>query len=207
MNLAEAPDAWSGLTFSPEQVREARAAAGLSRRPVLAVLEERSGLDPGGFVQVLAATFRYPAVAMADLHRMTPAFDVLPFAEALERECLALRDEDGALTLIMGDPFDVALQSWAEQRIPARFAWRLAHPADVAAYLARHEETMHAMDSVLPAGDTVASSATGAEDLSFKPRSCSLRVKALIMLVLARRVRPADLSPRPSIPSLAPLIS
>jgi general secretion pathway protein E len=168
MNLAESFDTLSGLAISPEQVRVARAAAESSRRGIVAVLEEQSGLDPSAFVQALAATFHYPVATMADLHRMTPAFDVLPFAEALERACLALRDEYAALTLIMGDPFDVALQAWAEQRVASPFTWRLAQRADVAAYLARHEETMHAMDSLLPSDDNGADAATGAEDLSFK---------------------------------------
>ena len=78
---------------------------------------------------------------------------MLPFAEALERECLALHDENDALVLVTGDPFDTDLQAWAEQRVAASFRWCLAHRADVAAYLARHEETLHAMDSLLPSGE------------------------------------------------------
>ena len=120
-------------------------------------------------MQTLATTLHYPSVEMEDLHQMAPAFDVLPFAEALERECLALRDENDALVLVMGDPFDTDLQAWAEQRIAASFSWCLAHRADVAAYLARHEETLHAMDSLLPSGEqaTPAQNA-GPHDLSFK---------------------------------------
>jgi general secretion pathway protein E len=68
----------------------------------------------------------------------------------------------------MGDPFDCDLQAWAEQRVPARFRWCLAHSADVAAYLARHEESLRAMDGLLPSGERDAGARSDAADLSFK---------------------------------------
>ena len=168
MNMAEPIETGTCPGFSPAQVQAARSAAQQARRATVEVLEEQSGLDPQRFVQTLATTLHYPAAAMEELHRMAPAFDVLPFTEAMERECLALRDENDALVLVMGDPFNIDLQAWAEQRVAARFNWRLAHRADVAAYLARHEETLHAMDGLLPSGDRDASVESGAADLSFK---------------------------------------
>ncbi|MFZ5530323.1 MAG: GspE/PulE family protein [Pseudomonadota bacterium] len=171
MNLAEPVEtivAHGVISFSPEQVREARTAAAQTRRRTVEVLEERAGLGAERFVAALAATLHYPVFAMADLYRLVPAFDVLPFAEAAERECLMLRDEDERLILVMGDPFDVGLQSWAEQRITPSFNWGLAHRADVAAYLARQEETLHAMDSLLAIGDKAAMAGDVVEDLSFK---------------------------------------
>ncbi|MGE5320039.1 MAG: hypothetical protein ACM3KD_07660, partial [Hyphomicrobiaceae bacterium] len=168
MNMAEPIAAGTAGGFSPEQVRAARAAATQAQRPTVDVLEEHSGLDPQAFVRALATTLHYPAAPMAELHRMAPAFDVLPFAEALERECLALRDEHDALLLVTGNPFDTDLQDWAEQRVTASFRWCLAHRSDVAAYLARHEETLHAMDSLLPSSERETGMAPGTADLSFK---------------------------------------
>lgn len=154
--------------FSTAQVHAARSAAREKRRSVVEVLEEQSGLDPARFVRALAATLHYPAAAMEDLRRMAPAFDVLPFAEALERRCLALRDGNEDVVLVTGDPFDTDLQAWAEQRLPQRFGWCLAHPADVAAYLARHEETLHAMDGLLAGGEREGGSRNAAAGLSLK---------------------------------------
>jgi general secretion pathway protein E len=168
VNLAEPVDVGAGAVFSQAQVHSARSAGKQTRRASVDVLEEQSGLDPQRFVRALAATLRYPAAAMEDLRRMAPAFDVLPFAEALERQCLPLRDQNDALVLVMGDPFDSDLQAWAEQRVPDRFSWCLAHPADVAAYLARHEETLHAMDGLLPSGEREAGARSDTADLSFK---------------------------------------
>ncbi len=168
MNMAEPIEVGTRSGFTPAQVYAARGAARQAQRTTVDVLEEQSGLDPQHFLQMLATTLHYPVATMADLHRMAAAFDVLPFAEALEHECLALRDEDDVLVLVMGDPFNTDLQAWAEERVIAGFSWRLAHRADVAAYLARHEETLHAMDGLLPSSDRDASAESGTEDLSFK---------------------------------------
>ena len=166
MNLAEPVDA--GQLFTPEQVQAARAVAAPAQRRLVDVLEEQSGLDAQAFVDALGSTLHYPVSTMKDLYRMKPAFDLLPFAEAMARECLALRDDGDRLVMLMGDPFDVALQEWAEQRIATPFSWRLAHPADVAAYLAQYEETLCAMDSLLPAADKAASAGAEVEALSFR---------------------------------------
>ena len=166
MNMAEAVLPRQG--FTPQQVQAARVAAASAQRRVIEVLEEQSGLNAQAFVEALGAALHYPVATMEDLYRMKPAFDMLPFAEAVARECLVLRDEHDRLAFVMGDPFDVGLQAWAEQRIAAPFSWRLAHPADVAAYLAQYEETLSAMDSLLPAEGKAAASGAVVEDLSFK---------------------------------------
>ncbi|HEX5674498.1 MAG TPA: GspE/PulE family protein, partial [Azonexus sp.] len=166
MNLADPVDA--GQVFTPEQVQAARAVATAAQRSIVEVLEEHSGLGAQAFADALGSTLHYPVATMADLYRMKPAFDQLPFAEAMARECLVLRDDGDRLVLVMGDPFDVGLQQWAEQRIALPFAWRLAHPADVAAYLAQYEETLCAMDNLLPAEDKAATAGTAVEALSFR---------------------------------------
>ncbi len=162
------PEPMPPVRFCMEDIRAARAAAESASRSIIDMLEERSGLAGDNFVKVLGATLRYPVLLMSDLHGMSPAFDVLPFAEALDRECLALRDSGGALKVVVGDPFDDGLLSWAETRIAFNFLFCIAHRTDVAAYLARHEETLHAMDSLLPTGATAATAESGVEHLSFK---------------------------------------
>jgi general secretion pathway protein E len=168
MNFAEPIATTKATVFSPEQVRSARASALRLKRRLVEVLEEESGLDAAAFTRALADTLHYEVLEMSDLHRLTPAFDVLPYAEAVERECIALREEDGRLILVMSDPFDISMQGWAEQRITLAFAWGLTHRTDVAACLSRHEETLHAMDSLLPVSDVLVSARTGGDELSFK---------------------------------------
>ena len=168
MNPSENFSYSSPPAFTREQVRTARAVASAERRAMVAVLEEQSGLGAQDFVRAAAVTLHYPAFAMEELYRLTPAFDALPFAEAMEHECIPLRDENGTLLLIMGNPFDSGLQSWAEWRIPDRFVWGLAHRSEVTVYLTRYEETLHAMDSLLSQGDALATGAERVDDLSFK---------------------------------------
>ena len=85
---------------------------------------------------------------MSEMDQLVPAFDLLPYTEALARGCLLFRNGT-ELIFAFGDPFNASLRPWAEERIPSAVQWRLAHPADVSAFLARHGETMRAMDSLL----------------------------------------------------------
>jgi general secretion pathway protein E len=168
MTAPETMAAEDTLRFAPEQVREARAAALLSKRRIVEELEQRAAMRAPEFIAALGSTLRYRAFTMGELDRLTPAFDVLTFEEAVERECLPLREGE-ALLLVMCDPFDVKLQAWAEQRIaPPDFAWGLAHRADVQAYLARYEETLRAMDTLLPASVQAGGSADDVENLSIR---------------------------------------
>jgi general secretion pathway protein E len=159
-----------GLVAVPgtAQIRAAREEARRRGRRLLEVLEEQSGLPPSAFVVGLAQAFHYPALDMAALHRLSPAFDMLSFTDALRRECVAFRDGAGALLLVFADPFNGEVQEWAEARLQEPPLWYLAHAADIAAYLSRHEESLRAMDSVLPDSGRSGDGASGVEDLSLK---------------------------------------
>ncbi len=167
--------------FSPQQVRAARAIAAQTKRSVAEVLEEQTGLDAGSFIKMLGGMLHYPVFTMEDLNRMAPAFDILPFAEALERECLMLRDDDGRLLMVMGDPLSTAFQAWAEQRIHSSFIWGLAHKGDVAAYLAHYEESLHAMDTIQTVAGKSEKYGEDVDELSFK--TISEDVSPIIKLV------------------------
>src|SRR5205085_5995695 len=68
----------------------------------------------------------------------------------------------------IGDPFDRELQAWAEGYFDEAFSIGLAHRADLTAYLARYEETLRAMDSVLRDAAQAGEAAKPVEDLSFR---------------------------------------
>jgi general secretion pathway protein E len=89
---------------------------------------------------------------MQSLHRLQPAFDVVPFNDAIARECLAFREADGSLLLVFADPFNAALAPWAEEFIRRPFESCLVHATHIAAYLTQHEETARAIDGVLERG-------------------------------------------------------
>jgi general secretion pathway protein E len=154
--------------FTPEDVRSARAAAAARHTSVVGALEEAAGLAPSEFAARLATSFGYRLASIDDLYSWDPVFDLLPFAEALKAQAVLFRDEADVLRLVIGDPFDAVRLAWAEERVAAPFEPCLAHHADLAAFLSRHEETFSAMASVLPEADGVARLDAGVEDLSFK---------------------------------------
>ncbi|TFZ07436.1 type II/IV secretion system protein [Ramlibacter henchirensis] len=134
---------------------------------VVATLEEIAQGAPAAFVARLGASLQYPVAGIHDLHRWHPAFDVLPFTEALKAQVLPMWDA-GSLRLVLGDPFSFGRIAWAEERIGAPFTWTLAHHGDVAAYLARHEEGLSAMASLVPDAPSRGSQDIDVEDLSFQ---------------------------------------
>ena len=156
------------LAIGAGEIDEARGAAAQARRRLVDVLEERLALEPDVFVTRLGATLRLPVLRMEDLHRATPAFDILPFNECSQRSCALLRGDGGALWLATDDPFSTEQRAWAEDRIVQSFSWGIVHRGDLVALLASHEETLHALDAVL-AGVVVTGEETGGiEDLSLK---------------------------------------
>jgi general secretion pathway protein E len=151
-----------------ELVERARREAAASGRRVVEALEEASGLAPEAFVQALGAELRYPVLSMRELDGYAPDFALLPYAEAAQHGCVALRGADGRLTLLFDDPFSVELAAWADARIPERFDWRLAHHGDLAAFLTHHEDSLSALDAMAQGAARGAPSSAEGEDLSLK---------------------------------------
>ncbi len=115
----------------------------------LKALKAATGLDDAAFLRELGRAFAYPVFDMAALRDLQPAFDRLPFAQALARECAAGRDAGGRLWLVHADPLDVGLLDWAERRIEEPFTPALALRDDLLAWLHRLEADLKAMDGVL----------------------------------------------------------
>ncbi|ALK97524.1 general secretion pathway protein GspE [Massilia sp. WF1] len=153
--------------FSPAELREARRQAEGARGRAIEILEERAALPPQQFLGQLALTLGYVPVDAATLSGFQPLFDLIGFRDAGERRCIAMRDADGALLAVTADPLDAGLAGWVETRLPAGFSWRLAHRLDLQAFLSRYEETLRAMDSMVPAA-AAPQPAAEADDLSFK---------------------------------------
>jgi general secretion pathway protein E len=131
--------------IAEEVLRAALAAAAASRRPALAVLAESTGLEGDALAAALGAALRYPVLDGASLMALAPAFELLGPAEAAKRGCVIVKDGDQHLA-VMGDPFDATLQPWLELKVKASFAWHLAAPGAITAFVARHEQDLRAMD-------------------------------------------------------------
>ncbi|MFL6693012.1 MAG: GspE/PulE family protein, partial [Ramlibacter sp.] len=94
--------------------------------------------------------------------------DVLSFQDALQAQLLPLVDQQGVLRLVTGDPFAEDKLAAAEDRIGRPAVATLAHHADVAAYLSRHEEGLSAMASLVHDVRARGVQDAGVEDLSFQ---------------------------------------
>ncbi|TXI20737.1 MAG: type II/IV secretion system protein, partial [Nitrosomonas sp.] len=133
---------------------------------VMQVLQDTGGYSPDELTQQLGELLHMPVVEMKMIHTLSPAFDLLPFAEAIMHECALFRREKTYL-LAVSNPFSGKLRAWAEERFDMAVEWHLVHPADLAAFFAQQEKTMRAMDQVLPSAE-LDKIQSGIEDLSLK---------------------------------------
>ncbi len=154
--------------ISPTQLAQARQTARADGRRLIEVLEERYGQTSDVFVQALGELVGRPVLHMADIRNLAPAFDLLPFKDSLDHGCMLLRDAAGALSLVLDDPFDAGVLSWSEARLTQTFTLCLAHSADIAAWQARHEEGMRAIDGALTHTANDSAGAGTIEELSFR---------------------------------------
>ena len=158
----------SMMDLAADDLRRAHADAMRLGCHIGEVLEEKYTLAPDVAMQAIGRLFHYPVMDMTALNTFVPAFDMLPFAEVSRRECMVLRDNSEKLLAVFCDPFKVELQEWVEASTACSFAWHLVHPADFAAYLARYEADMRAMDSIVPASSDQVDESRRTEDLSLK---------------------------------------
>ena len=143
-------------------------------------LEKRSGLGPVELTAALARALDYRALGRSDLAKLEPAFDLLPPADAARRNCLVARSGKSLLAIV-ADPFDAALRSWLEVRVPQTLEWVLAPRAEIAAYLSRNEQSLRALDSAVVGNTSAVAAGGGVDNLSLA--SISLDSSPIVKLV------------------------
>ena len=132
--------------FSSEQLAQARALAGRSGERMLEALGVLCELAPMPFIQCLGATLHYPVLDTDTLFKATPVFDRVTLAQCLKREFILLRHEDAVIG-VFADPFDTARLAWIDDCLHGAPLY-LVHADDLKAYLARLEESFHAVESL-----------------------------------------------------------
>ena len=153
--------------LTPAVVRAARLKAQGQQRSVPAVLEDELSLAPELLMQALGSVLDYRVLDSHTLLTLDPAFDLIAYADAVKQGCLAFRD-GAVVLLVVPDPFDEARQAWCVERLGAGYEVCLAQAADLSAFLSRHEDSMRAIDTALPAGEAGTDSGTDLEDLSIR---------------------------------------
>ncbi|MCP5277074.1 MAG: type II/IV secretion system protein [Thiobacillus sp.] len=137
------------MKLTAELVQQAREKVRSQGGTLLAALEALCGVSGAEFLDELGRAFAYPTLGMDRLRDLEPAFDLLPFSEALERECAVCRDGEGRVWFVFADPLKPDLLEWAERRILVPFTIVLALREDILAWLNRLEGGLRAMDGVL----------------------------------------------------------
>jgi general secretion pathway protein E len=156
----------SAMPISDKLLREAEAEAKSTLRPLLMVLESKLDTTPEAFVTALAARMHYPVASMAALIALAPDFSRIPFTEASRRHCLALVQADGTAVAVVADPFNRNLLNWVSERMGPGCSILLAHHNDIAAFLAKQEESLRAMDNAVTDNSGASVAAENAENLS-----------------------------------------
>ncbi|OWJ97549.1 general secretion pathway protein GspE [Pseudomonas sp. A46] len=132
--------------FDPELMRAARKRSLERGQRLVDVLDELADLPPDEFARRLGATLHYPVLPFEALGRGVPLFERVPLALALKREFVLL-ELDGATLGVFADPFDEARLAWVEEQRRGA-SLHLVHPRELAAFLERHEEGFHAVESL-----------------------------------------------------------
>ena len=158
----------SPARFSADEIRDARRLARESRRRACDVLAESAALPADDLLRRLAATFGYRAIALQEMLDCEPLFERVPFAEAMRRSLVALRDRAGALQVVVDDPLDSALAAWVAEWVREPFVWRVALREDLAAWFARQEQSLRALDRVEAESNVAEGRAVAFEDLSLR---------------------------------------
>jgi general secretion pathway protein E len=153
------------IRISADLIREAREYG--KGAAALKWLQDAMGLEAEAFLAALAEAFAYPALDMAGLRALSPAFEHIPYGVAMEKEAAACRDGDGHLWLVFTDPLEPSLIDWAERRIAEPFTATLVLRDDLHAWLHMLEAGLRAMDG-LATGAQVAASGERVEELSLQ---------------------------------------
>ncbi|HDS1735320.1 general secretion pathway protein E [Pseudomonas hunanensis] len=124
----------------------AKARLEASDERLLSCLERLSCDTPAVFTQRLASTLHYPALDSASLFASTPIFEEVSLAQCLKRE-FVLVQRGADIIGVFADPFDPARLAWIDDNLHDAPLY-LAHAGDLAAFLARHEESFHAVDAL-----------------------------------------------------------
>jgi general secretion pathway protein E len=172
------------------------AAAGGGLPAVMAGLQAEFGLGEEAAGELAAAAFGISAISLAEMSGHSLALTLAPFAEFVRRQALVLEVGEAYL-IATPNPFDAVLRDWLEGLVPLGkpLLWRVAAPSVLAAYLAREESQVRALDGSLSGEGGQIAIGSLAEDLSLQ--RISEDGSAIVRLVRSKRHPPRIAARRP----------
>ncbi|MEB3902617.1 GspE/PulE family protein [Pseudomonas putida] len=130
--------------YSRELLAQARLQASDER--LLECLARLACDEPATFTRRLGATLHYPVLDSQALLASTPLFERASLALCLKREFVLVQHQ-GQIIGVFADPFDHARLAWIDECLQGAPLY-LAQAADIATFLARQEESFHAVDAL-----------------------------------------------------------
>ncbi|HGY9626139.1 TPA: GspE/PulE family protein [Pseudomonas putida] len=130
--------------YSRELLAQARLQVGDER--LLDCLARLACDEPATFTRRLGATLHYPVLDSQALLASTPLFERASLALCLKREFVLVQHQ-GQIIGVFADPFDHARLAWIDECLQGAPLY-LAQAADIATFLARQEESFHAVDAL-----------------------------------------------------------
>ncbi|MEX5350607.1 GspE/PulE family protein [Pseudomonas juntendi] len=130
--------------YSRELLAQARLQASDER--LLDCLARLACDEPATFTRRLGATLHYPVLDSQALLASTPLFERASLALCLKREFVLVQHQ-GQIIGVFADPFDHARLAWIDECLQGAPLY-LAQAADIATFLARQEESFHAVDAL-----------------------------------------------------------
>lgn len=140
--------------------------ARLSGRAFFDELEALTQAEPRLLLAQAAEAFCLAPMDAAAMFSCEPVFESLPLARAQQRHCVLLRHAQG-LAGVLCDPYDQDLQVWVETLAGAPLRWHLVLPADLHAYLAKQEESVRSIDSLVTLSEGDADPSRMLESVSY----------------------------------------
>ena len=148
-----APAGNAGEDLTDEILRQARSLAHASGRSLVTELEVLTGIEPRWVVDQLGRRFHLAVMETSEMLACAPAFDLLPLARAQTRTCVLLRSPQTLASIgiiaVTADPFDTDCMVWLSSLAGKPVHFCLALAADIQAYLSKHEESVHAIHSLV----------------------------------------------------------
>ncbi|WP_035053070.1 GspE/PulE family protein [Andreprevotia chitinilytica] len=132
-------------------IQHLRAHAGETPLPLL--VQQALGLSNEGYCDEVGSFLGLPSFTREELTVLFPRHDLLPYGDAVSRQCLLADDADGHRFLILADPFDAITRNWVQQRLATHYQSAFAHFEDLADYLAQFETSHRAMDQLAIGSD------------------------------------------------------
>ncbi|STQ89648.1 GspE/PulE family protein [Iodobacter fluviatilis] len=115
--------------------------------PLAPRLQHVLQLSDADYGEALSHFLGLPFLSMDELSALSPRYDLLPYGEAVARQCLLLDGTDG-LCMVLADPFDAALRNWLRQRLTVSYQTAFAHHQALRTYLDQFETSHRAMDQL-----------------------------------------------------------